>query len=141
MFGPLVHSLHYLDAFSGEKYTLTGSNEFAALGENFTWTCKMFVPENQTVNAVVFRRNTTLLVIIGHLTGSECKAQVSNYRYIYECQSEFVYTLMIPAENMTEYEQGSEWMCEYNNGAEYQSPKLTLNIASKCYIVYRSYFE
>lgn len=46
------------------------------------------------------------------------------------------YTLTIPAENMTEYEQGSVWGCYYPADDSYKSPDVVLNIASKIKITY-----
>ena len=41
--------------------------------------------------------------------------------------------LTIPAENMTEYEQGSVWMCQYPGDSSFRSPNVTLEIASKIF--------
>lgn len=42
-----------------------------------------------------------------------------------------VYTLTIPAENMTEMEQGSMWRCGYVGNSSYRSSDVMLKIASK----------
>ena len=59
-----------------------------------------------------------------------------NPRYTFACVSEYSYTLTIPAENMTEYEQGSVWGCYYPADGSYKSPDVVLNIASRIKITY-----
>lgn len=41
------------------------------MGETFTWTCDMYVPPGQSVNAVNFYRNQSLCAVIGH-KDNEC---------------------------------------------------------------------
>lgn len=100
------------------------------LGQALTWTCDMFVPAGQTVNAVQFSRDENVLVAIGHIN-NDCTIQSSTTRYIYACSSDHVYTLTIPAENMTEMEQGSMWRCGYVVNSSYRSSDVMLKIASK----------
>lgn len=114
---------------------LTGSSEFAMLGEAFTWTCDMFVPPGQSVNAVKFYRNQILCVAIGHLN-NECLTQSAHPKYIYRCLSDNMYTLTIPAKNMTVYEQGSTWRCQYVVNYSFRSTDVILKIASKIYIIH-----
>lgn len=90
----------------------------------------MFIPPGQTINAVRFHRDNYACASIGQMRGN-CTVQASNDRYRYECSSEFMYTLTIPAQNMTEYEKGSAWSCEYVVNSIYRSPVVVLNIASK----------
>lgn len=127
----MKHALNLLlFFFSGEQYNLTGSSKFALLGETFTWTCRMFVPTNQTAKAVLFYRNNKLVVAIGHIN-NECITQSANIKYTYACLSDYVYTLTIPAENMTEMEQGSMWRCGYVGNLSYRRVDVMLKIASK----------
>lgn len=88
----------------------------------------MFIPPNQSINAVTFYRNNVNCAIVGHINGN-CVTEETNSKYTYGCFSEFSYTLTIPAENMTEYEQGSVWRCEYFSNSIFRSPDVTLTIA------------
>uniref|UniRef100_A0A8W8LD40 Ig-like domain-containing protein n=1 Tax=Magallana gigas TaxID=29159 RepID=A0A8W8LD40_MAGGI len=108
---------------------MTGSSEFASLRQAYTWTCSMFVPPEQTVKAVKFYRNNILCALIGYLN-NDCVNQNYNSRYTYRCLSDNVYTLTIPAENMTEYEQGSLWRCESVVNSSYRSSEVIIKIAS-----------
>lgn len=90
----------------------------------------MFVPTNQTAKAVLFYRNNNLVVAIGHIN-NDCITQSANIKYTYTCLSDYVYTLTIPAENMTEMEQGSMWRCGYVGNSSYRSSDVMLKIASK----------
>lgn len=126
---------YYIYIFLGQQYNLTGSSEFAVLGEAFTWTCDMFVPPGQSVNAVNFFRNQNLLGAIGY-KNKECLTQSAHPKYIYICLSDYVYTLTIPAENMTVYQQGSTWSCEYVFNYSFRSTDVVLKIASKIYIIH-----
>lgn len=101
----------------------------AVLGEEFTWTCSMFTPSKQTVNAVRFYRGNLVCAAIGLVTG-KCTVQILNDRYTYGCLSNSIYTLTIPAQNMAEYEQRSTWSCKYVSNSSYRSPDAILKIAS-----------
>lgn len=90
----------------------------------------MFIPPEQTINAVKFHRDNFTCAAIGQIKGI-CTVQTANDIYRYECLSEYMYTLTIPAQNMTEYEQGSAWSCEYVVNSMYRSPVVILSIASK----------
>ena len=114
---------------TGQQYNITGSSKYAMLNETFAWTCDMFIPPNQTIRAVKFLRNWKSCGLIG--LAPECKLFATDPNYIYGCLSEFSFTLTIPAENMTESEQGSVWRCEYVGDSTFRSPNVTLNIASK----------
>ena len=107
---------------------MTGSSEFAVLGKDFTWTCEMFVPPRETTNGVRFLRNNASCAQVGHVDGT-CFYDILNTRYTYGCSSPFSYTLTIPAENMTEYEQGSMWTCEYFYDSGFRSLVVTLHLA------------
>lgn len=98
----------------------------------------MFTPPNQTVNGVTFYRGNLLCAVIGLITG-ECTLQISNDRYKYGCLSNSIYTLTIPAQNMTEYEQRSSWSCKYVNDSSYRSSEVILDIASKIKFCFKSY--
>ena len=52
-------------------------------------------------------------------------------KYTFGCLSKYIYTLTIPAENMTEYEQGSVWRCEDFGYSRVKSSDVTLKISSK----------
>lgn len=95
----------------------------------------MFVAPGQSVNAVKFYRNHIPCVVIGHLN-NECLTQSAHPKYIYRCLSDYVYTLTIPAENMTVYEQGSTWRCENVFNSSFRSTDVVLKIASKIYIIH-----
>lgn len=90
----------------------------------------MFIPPEQTINAVKFHRDHYACAAIGQMRGN-CTVQDANDRYRYEYSSDFMYTLTIPAQNMTEYEKGSAWSCEYVVNSMYRSPVVILSIASK----------
>lgn len=90
----------------------------------------MFISPEQTINAVKFHRDHYACAAIGQMRGN-CTVQDANDRYRYECSSDFMYTLTIPAQNMTEYEKGSAWSCEYVVNSMYRSPVVILSIASK----------
>lgn len=113
---------------------MTGSSEFAPLMQAYTWTCSMFVPPEQSINGVMFFRDNVLCVFIGY-RNNDCITQSANPRYTYECLSDYVYSLTIPAENMTEYEQGSMWRCEYVFSSRYRSSDVIIKIASKYFNV------
>lgn len=114
----------------GQQYNLSRSSEFASLAESFTWTCEMFIPAGRSFNVVSFYRNNVLCGTVG-LINTACRTINRNPGYILNCLSKFTYTLTIPAENMTEYEQGSVWMCLYPGDSSFRSPNVTLEIASK----------
>lgn len=109
---------------------MTGSSEYASLGEAFTWTCRTFLPPETTVDSVNMFRNDVLCVSIGK-NDERCSTQSANCRYTYGCLQGSAYTLTIPAEGMTENEQKSNWSCEHALYTNYKSPKVTLNIASE----------
>ncbi|XP_052691152.1 kin of IRRE-like protein 1 [Crassostrea angulata] len=89
----------------------------------------MFVPPGYTSNAVKFFRDNKLCVVIAN-TNAACATQSDNCEYSYKCVSESMFSLTIPAENMTEYENGSKWRCDYVvNVAGNASPQIVLNIA------------
>ncbi|XP_034303603.2 neural cell adhesion molecule 1-like isoform X2 [Magallana gigas] len=114
---------------ASQQFNMTGSSEFASLRQSYTWTCSMFVPTEQTFKGVKFYRNNVLCVVIGYVN-SKCAIQSANPNYTYRCLSDYVYTLTIPAENMTEYEQGSLWRCEYVLNSSYRSSDVIIKIAS-----------
>lgn len=127
---PYIYETKIIVFFSGQQYNMTGSSEFAVLGEAFTWTCSMFVLPGQTTNAVIFFRNNFVCGVIGY-RNNVCVNQSVNPRYTYGCLSDYAYTLTIPTDNMTEYEQGSMWSCENVFNSNYRSSKAILNIAGK----------
>lgn len=119
--------------FSVQQYlNLTGSSHYATLGKAFTLTCRMLKPLEISINYVLIRRNSILCVGIGYVSGS-CLINSDNPRYTYGCLSENAYTLTIPADNMTEYEQNSQWQCESIANSSYRSSSIILNIAGTVY--------
>ena len=98
----------------------------------------MFIPPGQTINAVTFFRNDIPCVQIGVING-KCATFPSNSIYTCECSSRFSYTLTIPAENMTEFENGSVWRCEYFGDGRFHSLSATLHIAGELYTYHRIY--
>lgn len=90
----------------------------------------MFIPPNKDSNAIKFYRNNTQCVLIGY-HNNNCTTVTPNPRYTYKCLSDLMYSLTIPSENMTEYEQNSQWRCQSVTDAMYRSPVVTLQIASK----------
>ena len=96
----------------------------------------MFIPPDQFISAVTFLRNDNLCGSIGLVKyrDQECKILYPNSRYTYGCLSVSSYTLTIPAENMTESEQGSVWRCAYFGIDNFRSPDVTLAIASKLHV-------
>ena len=116
--------------FLEQQYNMTGSSEYAELGKTFMWTCEMFVPSGMTVNAVFFQRNGKDCGLLVHNEDGCLKVDL-NPRYTFACVSAYSYALTIPAENMTEYENGSVWGCFYPGDGSYKSPDVVLNIASK----------
>lgn len=90
----------------------------------------MFVPPGQTNNAVKFLRNNILCVGIKY-SNKTCYTLSGNPKYIYNCLSEHLYTLTLPAETVAEDEQGSMWRCESITDASYRSPSVIFRISSK----------
>ena len=125
--------LFYL--YLGQVYNLTKSDNFATLGNPFTWTCSMDVPPGQTLIAVNFYRNDENVGGVGWIS-SKCKPEIANPRYILNCSAEHNFTLTIPAENMTEYEQHSKWRCQYYGNGFFKSSDITLNISSKIKLIF-----
>ena len=117
--------------YPGQQYNLTRSSDYGQLNMPFVWTCEMFVPTGQTVNGIFFFRNATPCGQIA-MVGGKCTTFALNPRYVFECQqdNQHRYTLTIPAENMTEFEQRSVWQCRYVDDSVW-SPMETLTIASK----------
>lgn len=66
----------------------------------------MNLPPGDTMSFVNFFRNNVLCVLIGSMS-SGCATQSALSRYDYNCVSDFVYSLTILAQSMTEIEQGS----------------------------------
>nr|XP_022339540.1 uncharacterized protein LOC111134632 isoform X4 [Crassostrea virginica] len=110
---------------ASHQYNLTGSSEYAVLHEVFMWTCVIFIPPGRTMSAVAFYRNSVLCAVVGNLN-NKCVTDISNNRYMYGCSSAISYTLTIPAENMTKYEQGSVWKCVYFGDSRFKSLDVTL---------------
>lgn len=108
---------------------------YATLGENFTLTCSMVNSMDGDDKAVRFFRDDRLTVAIG-FNNNMCATQSANPNYTYECISEYIFTLTIPAEKMTEAEQSSEWRCGHILISSKKSPAVILQIASKYNIYY-----
>ena len=118
----------------GQQYNLTRSSEYAQLNMPYVWTCEMFVPTGKTINVIIFKRNAAPCGQIGVIE-EQCKTFALNPRYVFECQKDnkHMFTLTIPAENMTEYEQSSVWQCHYFDQSV-SSPMETLTIASMIFL-------
>ena len=89
----------------------------------------MFVPPLGKTSGAKFYRNSAACGIVGLMP--QCKWLISDYRYTYGCLTKSSFTLTISAENMTEYEQGSVWRCEFPGSGYYRSPDVILNVSSK----------
>lgn len=90
----------------------------------------MFLPPYQSAIGVFFYRNNNRTALVGMKDGT-CITQSADPRYSYECLTENVFSLTIPAEKMTEFEQKSAWKCDYVFNASYRSSEVILNISSK----------
>lgn len=91
----------------------------------------MFFPPGQLLPGVKFFRNNVLIVTIG-MQGETCGLKYNDSNYSSQCKSNVTYTLTIPANRMTEFEQKSIWRCEYVTiPIKYRSPDVILKIASK----------
>ncbi|XP_062603323.1 uncharacterized protein LOC134265101 [Saccostrea cucullata] len=121
--------LENLERPGGQQFNLTGSPKIPVLGEEFNWTCEAFVPPAERSADVFFYRNSYSSVLAA-VIGSKCYTFGRDPRYIIECLSESTFTLTIPAENMTEYEQNSIWSCRSSGNLLYRSPEFVLNIES-----------
>ena len=129
MYRNTVICFFYFDP--GQQYNLTRSAEYAQLDMPYIWTCEMFVPTGKDINGIIFFRYGSPCGQIGVADG-KCITFALNPRYVFECQqnNKHMFTLTIPAENMTEFEQGSVWQCRYLDESLW-SPMETLTIASK----------
>lgn len=90
----------------------------------------MYLPPNTSVYGVIFFRDNKNAGLLGYVE-NKCINQSTIPRYTYRCVSLFVYTLTIPAENMTYDEQGLIWRCVHPDTNTYTSQNVTLYIASK----------
>lgn len=117
--------------FSVQQYlNLTGSSEYAFLGKAFTWTCALSKPKEISTNYVLFKRNAiTVCAGIGYINGV-CRIDSYISNYTYKCLSENIYSLKIPADNMTKDENNSQWHCESIANSSYRSSTILLKIAS-----------
>lgn len=68
-------------------------------------------PNQISTHYVFFKRNASTCVGIGYINGV-CRINSYISKYTYECLSESIYSLTIPADNMTKDEQNSRWHCE-----------------------------
>lgn len=110
---------------------MTGSSEYAYPGRAFTWTCAFLKPKEISTNYVFFKRNaSTKCVGIGYINGV-CRIDSYISKYTYKCLSENIYSLTIPADNMTKDEQNSQWHCESIVNSSYRSSSILLKVASK----------
>ncbi|XP_078325011.1 neogenin-like isoform X2 [Crassostrea virginica] len=110
------------------QYNLTGSLQAAILGMDFSWTCSTTISPGQTHDVVIFRRNDIDVGLIVRFPNKTCKAFSMHPRYDYRCDTDHTFSLIIPANSMTEYENNSMWRCEYAGGG-YRSSTQMLNIA------------
>ena len=112
-----------------EQYNLTGSLPAAILGKEFSWKCSMSIPPNHTINTVSFYRNNTHVGSVARLTNGICATYSLHPRYDYRCVTDHVFSLIIPGDNMTEYENNSFWHCQYYGVGHYRSSNQLLKIA------------
>lgn len=91
----------------------------------------MFVPADQTIEAVKYQRNGNNAGIVGKSQSGECAVTDATPNYNYGCLEGSKYTLTIPAENMTESEQRTRWKCVLFGAEVYSSNVVTLQITSK----------
>ncbi|XP_061193392.1 synaptogenesis protein syg-2-like [Saccostrea echinata] len=92
-------------------YNLTGTSEIALLGQQFTWTCQMVIPSQESHAVVRFYRNETNVGLVGIV--SYCRGLSIDPKYNYSCTSQTEFNLIIPSENMTEEENNTIWRCSY----------------------------
>ena len=111
-----------------EQYNMTGSLPAAILGKEFSWECSMSIPSDQIINAVTFYRNNNRVGTVGRFPNGTCVLVSLHPRYDYQCDTDHTFSLIIPANNMTEYENNSMWQCEYIGGG-YRSSNQLLKIA------------
>ena len=116
--------------YFSEQYNLTGSLPAAILGKAFSWECSMSIPPGQTINAVGFIRNSKHVGSVGRFPNGTCAAESFNPRYDYQCVTDHVFSLIIPGDNITEYENNSVWQCQYYGVGHYRSSNQFLKIAS-----------
>lgn len=86
-------------------------------------------PNQISTHYVFFKRNASTCVGIGYINGV-CRINSYISKYTYECLSESIYSLTIPADNMTKDEQNSRWHCESVVNSSYRSSSILLKIAS-----------
>ena len=98
----------------------------------------MFIPKGQTLNLVKFIRNDVFVGNIGRTSGN-CSVTSLDSRYDYKCVTDRVYSLIIPAQNMTKYENNSRWRCEYFGDAKLKSLDASLKIGGKERMLYIFY--
>ena len=96
---------------------------------DFSWTCSMTIPPGQTINAVTFRRNYHNVGSVGRFFNEKCTSFDTHPRYNYRCDTDHVFSLIISADNMTEYENNSVWRCEYFGDGNYRSLDQLLKIS------------
>ena len=89
----------------------------------------MTIPPGQIIDAVTFTRNGIPVGLVGRFSNGTCASFDTHPRYNYRCESDNVFSLIIPADNMTEYENNSVWQCIYFGDGRYRSLDQLLKIA------------
>ena len=89
----------------------------------------MTIPPGQTINAVTFTRNGIGVGLVGRFSNGTCASFDTHPRYNYRCDTDDIFSLLIPADNMTEYENNSVWQCLYPGDGNYKSSDQLLKIA------------
>ena len=89
----------------------------------------MSKPPHQTINVVSFYRNSTYVGTVGRFPNGTCATDSFHPRYDYRCVTDNVFSLIIPGDNMTEYENNSVWQCQYFGDGHYRSSNQLLQIA------------
>lgn len=129
--GVLFILLRLLSAYSSAlgQYNLTGSLPAAVLGKAYSWTCSIFTPVDQKYTVVKFTRNNILVGTVGWNSDGTCLSNAQSSRYELHCVSDNVFSLSIPPESMTKYEERSDWQCGYFGDESYKSEVVKLKIA------------
>ena len=110
------------------QFNLSGSLQAAILGKDFSWECSTPKSPNARLYGVTFTRDGIEVGMVIRFPNGTCVSVSLHPRYDYQCDTDHVFSLIIPANNMTEYENNSMWQCEYIGGG-YRSSNQLLKIA------------
>lgn len=84
---------------------------------------------DQKYTVVKFTRNNILVGTVGWNSDGTCLSNAQSSRYELHCVSDNVFSLSIPPESMTKYEERSDWQCGYFGDESYKSEVVELKIA------------